>query len=346
MKIGIFSQPGNDQATTLQAQIDSLAPSCARHYAMQAAPGPALAIDTSGVYWNGDNIAELDLAYIHGFAYSAPVIPPPLGDVDWSVWQVHYLIEQQRYSFLFSAFRELQRRGVRLVNPPDILLRSFMKLDMLERLRQGGLRVPRLVCTNDADTAQALSDELGQIVWRPATGRASWQLFLDKQRLNLMSPRKPPVLLAEIIDGPLIRAYLFRGEPMLLLQRRSPARLPLETLEAFQLVDYPELTEDFQRFFEQTGIEWAQLLCIYHEGRVCLYDVDVDPIISWLPETFRQRLTAELIARFLDQPCARIPQPVSDQPAARPTLFLRRMLGMLFDFEQIKYHQPVPPEKP
>lgn len=339
MKIGLLSAAGNQQSLLLKRQLDQMAPGSAELFELPADAGPYVAIDAAGVHWHDRNLAELDVAYIHGFAYQSPVVPPALGDIDWSVWQTHYLAEQSRYSFLLSSFAELQRQQVRMINPPAMHWQNFMKLDALERLRLAGFDVPTVLCTNDADAARAFAASLQRVVWRPATGRATWQLFTERQCQHLLAQRKPPVLLAEVLEGPLVRAYLFRGQPLLLLQRFPPSQVPVEALETFQRVDYPELADTFARYFAHSGCEWAQLLFTYADGKAWIYDVDLDPVVTWLPAAFRHPLVEALAARLLEPLRHHIPT-ITTQPQTRATIFLRRMLSTLFDYEHMKYREP------
>jgi hypothetical protein len=336
---GLFAEPGNRQVQQLQRRIEALAPGAARVFDLSPSAFMAATIADTGVYWDGVNVAQLKTAYIHGFSYANPVIPPALPDTDWSVWQVHDTAQQQSYSFAHSAFGELARRGVTVVNPPAVHVQNFMKVDLLEDLRQAGLRVPELLCTNDADAAQAFAERVGRAVWRPTTGRAAWQLFGDKQREHLFLPDKPPILLAEAVTGPLIRAYVLAGRPALYLKRTPPADVPIpERLEALQAVDRPGLDEPVQRLVQTLGLSWGQVFFVLSEDRPYVYDVDVDPILDWLPDEHREALTDGLARSLLGLEFVK-PE-VSSEPQARPTLFLRRMLRAVFDLETAKYQGP------
>jgi hypothetical protein len=342
MKIGIFSERHDPQANRLHQHINQLAPGSSQHFSIPKDDGvPAVALDETGVYWDDVNVAELDLAYLHGFSYTYPVAPAPLGQVDWSIWQIDHLLEQQKSSFLLSAFTEMERHGVKLLNSSKLHLKNFAKAELLENLRQADFQVPRMVCTNDMETTQAFLQEVdaNKVVWRPATGRAAWQLFRDKQREYLISTEKPPVLLAEIIEGPLIRSYLIDGEPLLCLNRYPPACiLHSETLESFQAMECPEVHGELQRLAAHLSLHWGQASFVLREGRAWVYDVDVDPLFGQMPAIFQERLVDGLARGCLGMEQTKEPWP--DQPQARPTLFLRRMLFPLFEFEHMKYSNP------
>lgn len=337
MKIGLFSQPHDSQTSALQDYINSIAPGVCQHFTVPVHGSPPVALDRSGVYWDSVNVAELDLAYVHGFSYANPVIPPSRDNLDWTVWQVDYISEQQKSSFMFSAFEEMERRGVRLFNPPRIHVQNFLKVDLLGELRGAGFQVPKMVCTNDREVVQAFGHDVEQPIWRPVTGRAAWQAFGDKQRELLVSTRATPILLAEIIDGPLIRSYLIDGQPLLCLQNSAPALTPLERLEVFQEFECSEVHGELRRLAEITGLRWGQVLFVLKDDQIWVYDVDADPIFDWLPEVYQRKLGEGLAQRFLGHDIATGTE-VSDTAHLRPTPFLRRMLRILFELEYRKYH--------
>ncbi len=340
MKIGIFSERNNQQAAELHQHIKKLAPGSCEHFVFPAMGSPAVAIDQSGVYWDGTNVAQLDIAYIHGFSYTYPVVPIPLGNVDWSVWQVDHVLEQQKFSFLLSAFSEMERNGAKLLNPPKVYLKDYAKADLLENLRQAGFSVPRLVCTNDMETTQGFMQEIDpdKVIWRPTTGRAAWQLFRDRQREYLISPERPPILLAEIIEGPLIRSYLIDQQPLLCLKRYPPTCvINAETLERFQALECAEVYTELQRLASHLSLPWGQISFVLGEGRPWIYDVDPDPVLGCLPELFGKVLMEGLASSLLGKAAQGSRKPLTDTPQERPTLFLRRMLYPLFEFERRKY---------
>jgi hypothetical protein len=339
MQIGIFSERHNPQAERLHQHINQLAQGSCRHFTLPKDDGsPVVALDETGVYWDEINVAELDIAYLHGFSYTYPLAPTPLGQVDWSLWQIDHLLEQQKSSFLLSAFTEMERHGVKLLNPARVYLKNFAKAELLEGLHQADFPVPRMVCTNDMEATQAFIREVSdKVVWRPATGRAAWQLFRDRQREHLISTAKPPILLAEIIEGPLIRGYLIDGEPLLCLNRYPPACiLHAETLESFKAMECPEVYGELRRLATQLSLHWGQVSFVLAEGRPWIYDVDVDPILGPMPEVFQERLIDGLARACLGMDQAA--EPLPETPQARRTLFLRRMLFPLFEFEHMKYN--------
>jgi hypothetical protein len=287
--------------------------------------------------WNGVDLAKLDTAFLRGFQYCDPVLPSGNLDVDWSLWRFEYIGQQQKYTYLYSLFCELERRGVRMVNPPDAHLRLFMKPFALERLRQSGLNLPALVCTNSMDEARQFCASHAKVVWRPATGRAAWQLFLDRQREALISPRKPPVMLAEAIEGPLRLADLSEGQPLLLLKMSAPEMAGEETLEGFCETDCPEAAADLRLLAGTVKAPWLQAVFVLKDGKAWVYDLDADPLFEDLPSAHSARLAARLAERLLRREPASLPVTGAPEAKERPTLFLRRMLEILFEFEQSKY---------
>lgn len=339
MKIGLFSPAHNRQTMQLQQQLEVLAPGASQHFhfPLQNDGLPKVALDENGVYWDGINVAELDCAYVHGFNYDYPVKPVAELDIDWTAWQVDHLAEQQRYSFLLSAFTELDRYGIKLFNSPSVLVQNYMKLDMFEDLRQAGFRVPKMICTNDGESAARFMQSMKTVMCRPATGRASWQLFTDKVRQRVILPKKSPLLLAELKEGALIRVYLFNGKPLLILKYGAPdctGTERVEHLEVFQAVHYPELNEELNRLATFLSLGWGQILLVPGGNSFWIYDIDADPIIDWLPEPYRQGLTQAIAQGLLQQD---IDITFSEAPQPRSTIFLRSMLWLLLDIERQKY---------
>ena len=122
---------------------------------------------------------------------------------------------QQRQSYRVSLFRRLDAVGVRLFNPPGVHERAFAKLSQLHTLRRAGLTVPPLTLTNEPEEAHALLAAQNDLLWRPATGRGSWQRFQERQCLALVNDTQAPILLAPIVPGQLIRALVVEGEIVL-----------------------------------------------------------------------------------------------------------------------------------
>lgn len=335
-RIGLFSPPHDEQTERLYRQLEQVAPGTARRFSLTPRHGsPRIALGEEGIYWDDVNVAELACAYVHGFNYANPVLPSPLDDVDWTLWQADYLIKQQTTSLIHGAFLEMQRRGVKLVNPSDTHVQNFMKLNLLEEIRRNGFKVPRLACTNQVETAKQLATHVDPLLWRPSTGRAPWQRFGDRQSALLLAPDKPPILLAEAIQGPLIRAYLWQGKPLFCLQYRVPAPVPVERLEVFQTIQCSEVYSELQRLTEALSLPWALVSLVLKDGEPWIYDIDPDPVFEGLPEIYQQRL-AEGIAKGLLGEDIDALQPLTDTPQARPTLFLRRMLRILFDIEVLR----------
>jgi hypothetical protein len=335
-RIGLFSPPHDAQTERLYRQLEEVAPGAARQFSLGPRQGsPRVALGEAGIYWDDVNVAELTCAYIHGFNYANPVLPSPLDDVDWTLWQADYLIKQQTTSLVHGAFLEMQRRRVTLFNPPDAYVENFMKLNLLEEIRRNGFKVPHMACTNEVETAKQLSTRISPLLWRPCTGRAAWQLFGDRQSALLLAPDKPPILLAEAVQGPLIRAYLFQGKPLFCLQYRVPAPVPMERLEVFQSIQCPEVYGELQRLTEALSLPWALVSLVLKDGEPWIYDIDPDPIFEGLPELYQQRLTEGLAKGLLGEDTNAL-EPLTNVPQARPTLFLRRMLRILFDIEVLR----------
>ena len=338
MPVALFALPGSRQVQRLHQTLQALSPGSARLFSSALNEVDRVSMNSTGLLWNGARFAPGERAFLHGFSYCDPVVPSADPEADWSVWRFDYLEDQQKYSFLHSCFSELARQGVQVINPPDIHRTFFMKAFLLERLRQAGFAVPQTICTNRLDVAEAFCRDHPKVVWRPGTGRAAWQLCLKPQREALCSPRKPPVLLAAVSDGPLVRGYLFEGQPLLLLHCSPPCMAPEELLEEFWEVQYPGLQGEFSRLAEDLGATWLEIHFVYQDGKALLYDMEADPLYDCLPASYQEKLTALLAARLLGLDAASLGARVAAlERASRPTLYLRRMLQILFEVEAQKY---------
>ena len=340
MKIGIFAHAPGPQAEAIQEQLNGMNDVECLFFDMALHPSARVSLEASGIFWNGRDLTELDIAYIHGFSFMTPVVPSADTGRDWSVWQADYLAEQQTFSFLLSLFKELDRRGVTLVNPPDAHVRAFMKPSLLERFRRSGFSVPDLLCSNDLQEVEAFCRRHETVLWRPASGRAAWQLFREKQKRHLVRKDAPPVLLAKCEEGPLRRRYGYEGRPLLELAYRPPRETPPETLEQFSHVEDPEGEWDPAALQEASGARWAMVLFVKGKERSWVYDLDPDPMLDWLPLPYREHLVRALALALAGKEETVAWPPELSPPLERPLFFLRRMLRILFDFERSKYGEP------
>jgi hypothetical protein len=301
-------------------------------------PGQRVVLDAGGVSWNEVRLEQLEALYIHGFRYEDPVLPPADPVCDWSLWQVGAVIRQQTYSFLYSVLARLEQRGgPRLYNPPSAEVAAFDRPGQLDRLARAGFVVPPLLTGNDDGTVAAFQGQHAGVVWRPVTGRAAWQRFLDRQRQHLVGPDKPPVLLAAVTPGRLLRVYVLDGRVALVLAVAPPDREGLERLETMIPVTdlAPEFLETVGRAVSSLGVRWAVALVTDGSGVPTFYDVDPDPELSCLPPPFEAHLGRCLAAALAGEPLPAAP--FGADPVERPALLLRRMLAIQFDMEQSKY---------
>ncbi|WP_319467828.1 hypothetical protein [uncultured Pseudodesulfovibrio sp.] len=293
-----------------------------------------VSLDEEGARWNGYRLEELETAYIHGYDHESPIVPAPGGMRDWSVWQADYPARQQRQSFLTSLFIRLAHHGVRLVNPVEAAQVMFAKAHLLASLAAEGFLMPDMIVSNDSETAKAFCTEHETVVWRPQNGRAAWQLCQEKQRKDIVQAGKPPVILARGISGLYVRAWVFEGEPLLALQASPPSDSVPERLEQMTRIDLAPYVECLGRLAETLDIPWFQVAFVPVDDQPCIYDIDADPVIDWLPSAFGEHLTNSLAACLSG---SKLVGAVKVDSQKRPALFLRRMLRVLFEFEQCKY---------
>ncbi|MCW8132495.1 MAG: hypothetical protein KIS92_19260 [Planctomycetota bacterium] len=335
MTIGLIAPARHRGAQRLQRALEALEPGCVARLDLDLSSESPTHLDARRASWNGVDLAALRCAVVMGFSYCDPVIPSPGLNQDWTVWRYDYLAEQQTYSYLHSLLLDLARRGVRTFNDPNVHMACFARTALFERLREAGLRVPEMLCTNRLDMVNAFRDGKETVVWRPASGRAIWQLFLDAQRDALVALEKPPILLADTRPGQLTRGYLFEGKPLLLATYRYPDPGPPERLESYMEVACPQAHAALARAAELVQGRWLEVQFVQAGDETWIFDLEADPDLEALPAELQARLTERLAAALTGHPVA---EPTPDaEPLERPTMFLRRMLRILFEFEESKY---------
>ncbi len=333
---GIFAAANDKQSLALLKRLELLQAGAAKLFSFPEEGEPAVCLAADEILWNQTDVSRLDTAFIRGFSYSNPVVPRAMDDTDWSLWQYDYICEQQKTSFLYSALSEMQRRGVNMSNPPGVYLDVSMKMDLLERIRSAGVKVPDLLCTNDRQEADQFASKQENVLWRPVTGRAAWQLCQERQLDALIAADKTPVILASVEPGLFLRCYICNGEPVLCLKYGSPAQIPLERLEVFQVVEETDFYEALRTTCSLMNMQWGVISCTVEDGSASIYDIDADPVLTSLPPQVEEYLTLCLAHRLIGQ-SAPTAQALFDTALVRSLPFLRRMLTVLFEIETRKY---------
>ncbi len=334
MDLAILSPPLSQQARRLFEVAEQLAPGSVCHLTFASPDEDRVTLQDNTLLWNGIDLRTVQTVYIHGLAYADPPLPASVGVQDWGLWQARHVEEQQRFSFLFSALLHLQRWGNRVIPTREALLHAFLLPTWLQEIRRSGIRVPALLCSNEGASVEDFTANNRAVVWRPTTGRAAWQWFGAKQRRHLIALDRPPVLLAEVVPGPLMRAYFVGGKPILVLRQQLPRR-EVEALEGFCSTELPAYLDEVGRTMQGTlGIEWGMVLFVEKEGKPWIYDLDPDPFYGDLPVSYANYLHQALSAWLLGRPTGELVPPVGWED--RATLFQRRMLQILFDMEESK----------
>jgi hypothetical protein len=339
VRIGVFCPVGDRVAGLVLDQLERLAPNAARRFDLDGTD--PVSIDGDGVSWGAAPLTGLEAAYVRGFRFEDPVTPRPKEQADWSLWQPSYVLDQQRYSFDYSLLCRLEATGAKLYNGVEAHLLAAAKFAQLQRLRQQGVAVPAMLCGNDDGAVGAFCEAHEKVLWRTGTGRCAWQLFLDKQRRFLVAPSKPPVILAALAAGRLLRAFVFDGRPVLGLETLAPECENLEFLEACRWVDVVGDADVLRAAARAAGANWCQILYVSTDDGPVVYDVDPDPVLEELPAAVREYLTAAVAHGLL----GRLPElaptkALREEAFERQSLFLRRMLRILFRMERSKYEEP------
>ncbi len=338
MRIALLSR-GTSIVQQLADEIGRHGPQQVRSFDLSLTSN-GFALNETGIWVEGVDLTTFDMVWVHGFAYENPIIPGVDLNRDWSIWQVDYLADQQTYSSRFSMLRELERRGVQVMNPGALYLDGFVLFGLFEKLRGRGFHLPELLCSNRTEAAEAFLQDHETVLWRPVTGRASWQIFQEKQKKAYVAADKPPVILGAVMPGPVVRSYLAGGEVVLCLKHQPPNATPLmESLEQFWSIPCPVDTRaTLEKLAHEVGLQWGSITFVAGTDGPWIYDLDVAPILDWLPALYRDFLIRALAAALTKN---KIPTLDSEEPQLqeRPNLFLRRMLHILFQFEMSKRKQ-------
>jgi hypothetical protein len=305
--------------------------------------GACVGMSERGILWDGLQLERFDRIVVSGFDFQDPLVPRAVASADWSVWQIDYIVDQQRWSFVASVLRDLQRRGVSLVNRWDALQFGFAKARLLAELKRAGFCVPPWLCSSEMGIVQRFCSEHARVVWRPCTGRAMWQLFLDKQREHLVGRGKPPVLLARHPGQGLARAFVCADEVLLALESSAPSQERFERMEEAWACDCGPLAGELVGAARAIGAHWAQLAYVERDGRPCIYDIDTDPRYGWLPGAFRDYLHGRLARKLLELPAPPAEALPVPERGERDSLFVRRMLVTLHELEATKYPRDAAP---
>lgn len=341
--VGLFAPQRHRTARMVATQLETLAPGAAVSFDITFADRPKTGIAAHHLWWEAQDLAALRTAGVFGFRHEEPALASENDEQDWSLWQAEYLLRQQQHSYRVSLFRRLDAVGVRLFNPPGVHERAFAKLSQLLALHRAGLAVPPVTLTNEHEEERALLATRNDLLWRPATGRGSWQRFRERQCLALVQDTQAPVLLAPIVPGRLIRAWVVEGEIVLAAEFQPPGRHGLERLETFLPVTPGSWADGVRRAAAVLGSRWVLLLFVVGEGgEPVFYDVDCDPVLDTLPAVMGEQVAKGWALALLDQreEIARLPPLAEGISCERTTLFHRRMLGILFDIEATK-HEPL-----
>ncbi len=338
--IGVFGYGAQGQALLLVDTLNRVQPGSAHYFDLGLEGNQLSTLGSDLLRFDGIDLRKLKYAYIHGLCYQYPVVPRAVTAVDWSLWQSGHVLDQQKFSYILSLVQELQRHGVATLSPLRALLGNFMKYEQLQQMRRLGCAVPPMICTNDQERATEFCARHELTVWRPATGHGAWQSFGARQLAHLCAPDKPPVIVCAVKPGAYVRSYYFAGKSLLNLQCRGPGYHPVETLETFW--EDPELdTRECGRYLhEKLGHEWVSVALVPEGATQWIYDIDVDPIVLGLPPAHRDFLLETLARHLLQRPDTDALPTRPAGPQQRATLFLRRMLTVLFDMERSK-HRPM-----
>jgi len=337
MKIGVLAQSVDKECRELVSSIEKISGFSCPVFDISDSAGTTVQLDQAGVVWNGFRLDEFDKLVILGFDYQDPLIPRAVVSADWSIWQIDYVVDQQYYSFISSVLRDLERRGVCMVNTWDSLKYNFSKALLLSRLQESGFLLPQWLCSNEMSVVEKFCTDEKQVIWRPNNGRAAWQLFLDKQRLYCVDPSKAPVLVASHPGFQLQRAFVCGTEVLLALHCSAPYAADFEYMEQVWCCDSTAVAGELVAAVASTGATWAQVLYTEIDGRPYIYDIDSDPKYGWLPIEFRNYLNHRLAEQLLEIPVTTA-VPLGDMARAeRDSLFVRRMLVTLHELEANKY---------
>jgi len=332
-RIGIIAPSGSPRGGAARVALSAVGAEV-HMFDSDLSEGEEVTLSAEGARWNGILLNELDTVLVIGFRYQDPVLPPAEPDADWSLWRCEHTRAVQTFSFLHSLLCRLETGPVRVLNPVSAYQGVFSRFSDLRRWAGLGIKVPELLCTNDPQAAIEAERDWGRLVWHPAVGRGAWQVFRERQRLDLLVPGKPPILLAAAPEGALVRALMCEGAVMLSLISAPPSDEGLERFELFKIAhaDDPGLAA-IARTLADNGVPWAGVQCVMSAEGPVLFDIDPDPVLNDLPSELARAGWERTAARLAGTP---LPPLDEETIHERTTLFQRRMLRVQFDIERSK----------
>ncbi|MDQ2050456.1 ATP-grasp domain-containing protein [Natronolimnohabitans sp. A-GB9] len=156
--------------------------------------------------------SSVHTAYLRNFALN-----PRLSEYESQLENRPFsLLNQLReyQAVLESMLYDLQRRGVRMINPLESQDVHKRKPWQLSRLADAGVPVPETLTTTDPDAARAFVDRLEDVVYKPVSGGGHaapvTAADLTADRLSLLT--NAPVQFQERIDGDDLRIFVVNGE--------------------------------------------------------------------------------------------------------------------------------------
>lgn len=333
MRVAVITQGSSRQAELIAGALERAQKGSAQIVDINSPL--AFALSEKEVMAGGCSLADFNACYITGSFYENPVIPRSADGADYSLWQFRHVVDQQRWSANFSLLARMERKGFRLFNGVRGHYLAFNKYSHLTGLAARGINTPKLLLTNDGEAAKDFMAKNGEVLWRPSTGKAAWQVFRERQRAHLTGSAKAPFILADIEEGPLRHIFVAGNQVIACFEFRPPDDNGLERAEIFrQCEPEPWVAAEAIAALRVSGLGWGMVLCVAAPGRGVVYDVDPDPYLPDMPRSYREGIANRLAAVMLGQ--KELPA-IDDESEERDSLFLRRMLRIGFEMQRSKY---------
>ena len=333
MRVAVITRGSSRQAQVIFGALEKASPGSAK--VLDIASNLPIVLSEDEVVIAGHSMADFDACYVTGSFYENPVLPRPAEQADYSLWQFRHVVDQQSWSADFSILSRLEKKGVKLFNAASGHYWAFNKYAQLTSLATKGIDIPKLLLTNDGEAASAFMAARGEVLWRPSTGKAPWQVFRERQRAHLTGSAKAPFILADIAEGPLRQIYVAGDKILACLEFRPADDSGLESAEMFRHCEpEPLVAAEAVATIAACGLSWGMVLCVSSPGKGVVYDVDQDPYLPDMPKVYREGIADRLAAVLLGKD--KLPEIATDIQE-RDSLFLRRMLRIGFEMQRSKY---------
>ncbi len=295
-----------------------------------------LSISGDRVSYGNLNFTQEDIFYFHGFKNEFPFIPRVNYQSDGFSFAFDYIVAQQQKSHLYSFLVALSR-SYQTVNSFWDKLEYETKPDFYDKLQNSFLKIPDYCQTNSFELFKKSSlAEKDTLLWSQVAIGSPFSKISSKNYQELFTNKQAiPLLIMESLKGTKVRVWFYKETPLLAALVTPPSmkagQINLEKYKYITQLDFlnplaKELEQKLELdFYAVTGI-------VDGKEEFWLEDLEIDPVLNYLPENARIYLYSLLLEKMTGKDLGREPFAVAEEE--RQTVFIERMLQPLFEIKE------------